>query len=363
MRRYVYRPLHGFTLVELLVVIAIIGILVALLLPAVQAAREAARRTQCTNNLKQLALGCINFESAMGAFPRGNAIDGTFPNGPGEKDGYLGGPSWLFQVLLYTEQSNIYDIVVATGSLEKAVSQGFLPAYLAMARCPSDGWERYDGRYHNYVGSSGPQCNTPPRGYDAPFQLHCNGEVSDSGGVPPALNPPTHVGYGPSESHGQPRRNPVTGNADIPIPLSLVRGMFVRGGTTIHIHNVTDGTSKTLLLGELLPEFSEFQRYNTQDFGWAGGNSVAQGQTIQPINWRIDPVPVTSDWDERQYCPDPNRCLWNWSVTWGFKSNHPGGAVFALVDGSVRFLSELIDHKTYQYFGCRHDGQQMDTIP
>lgn len=354
MRSPTSRPLHGFTLVELLVVIAIIGILIALLLPAVQAAREAARRTQCMNNLKQLALGCINFESTHGAFPRGNAYDGAFPNG--------GNTSWLLQVLVYTEQSSIYDAIVATGSLEEAARQGLLPAYLALARCPSDGWERYDGRYHNYVGSTGPQCNSTYSHYDAPFQLHCNGQVSRTDGVPPALNPPTHIGYGPSASWGSPVQNPVTGRYEPPA-LSMVRGMFARGGTTIRIHNVTDGTSKTLLLGELLPEFSEFQRYNTEGHGWAGGNSVAQGQTIQPINWRIDPVPVSSRWGETQYCPDPNHCLWNWSVTWGFKSNHPGGTVFALVDGSVRFLSEMIDHKTYQYFGCRHDGQQMDTIP
>ena len=90
---------------------------------------------------------------------------------------------------------------------------------------------------------------------------------------------------------------------------------------------------------------------------------MAQGQTIQPINWDIDPVPVSSSWGETQYCPDPNRCLWNWAVTWGFKSNHPGGANFALVDGSVRFVSESIDHRTYQYLGCRHDGQPISALP
>jgi len=339
----------GFTLVELLVVIAIIGILIALLLPAVQAAREAARRGQCLNNLKQLALGCLNFESTKGAFPRGNAVSGTFPDGDNT--------SWMFQALAYTEQSSLYQQVVATGSLANAVSQGVLPARTPLARCPSDGWQLTDARLHNYVGCTGPQCNNPPGGCDSPFQLHCNGQVGSGVDAPPALVPPTHVGYGPSASWG---------NTDDP---SLVRGMFSRGGAKIRVCDVTDGTSNTLLLGEILVEFCEFQRYNSttgQDPGWAGGNSVAQGQTIQPINWRIDSVPVSTSppnpWSCSACTGDPNHCLWNWSVTWGFKSRHPGGVNFVLVDGSVRFVSETINHETYQYLGCRHDGQPV-TLP
>jgi prepilin-type processing-associated H-X9-DG protein len=138
--------------------------------------------------------------------------------------------------------------------------------------------------------------------------------------------------------------------------------------------NVTDGTSNTLLLGETLPEFCEFQRYNSvtgKDPGWAGGNAIAQGQTIQPINWPIDRVPAgappPSNWSAScNSCDatnnpsgDRNRCLWNWSVTWGFRSNHSGGANFALTDGSVRFIAQSIDHKTYQYLGCRNDGQPV----
>jgi len=353
----------GFTLVELLVVITIIGILIALLLPAVQAAREAARRGQCLNNLKQLALGCLNFESTKGAFPRGNAATGTFPDG--------GNTSWMFQALMYTEQRPLYEKVVATGSLANAVSQGILPTRTPIARCPSDGWQLSDGRLHNYVGSTGPQCNNPSGGCASPFQLHCNGQVGSGAGVPPALNPPTHPGYGPSASWGS---NYVAGQ---PLDLAEVRGMFTRGGTIITMADVRDGTSNTLLLGELLVQFSEFQRYNSttgKDPGWAGGNSVAQGQTIQPINWRVDEVPAgappPANWASScDSCDatnnpsgDKNRCLWNWSVTWGFKSYHPGGANFALADGSVRFISESIDHRNYQYLGCRHDGQPV-TVP
>lgn len=341
---------HGFTLVELLVVITIIGILVALLLPAVQAAREAARRMRCGNNLKQLALACANFEVAKGTYPRGTAKTGNFPDG--------GGTSWRFLVLSYTEENSLYDQVVAAGSLSNAVARGVLPACLPTGRCPSDAWDLGNGELHNYVGCIGPQCNKPSLDCPGPFQMHCNGQLSSSN-PPPAIVPPTHPGYAPSINGGDTDR------------ISMVRGMFCRGGAAVRISDVTDGMSNTFLLGEILPEFSEAQRYNTsvgRIGGWAGGYSVAQGQTIQPINWQIDPVsagtPGPPDWLAPcgSCTGDLAHCLWNWAVTWGFRSHHPGGADFVMADGSVHFISETINHRMYQYLGCRNDNY-MVAIP
>lgn len=357
MKNLIHRNRVGFTLIELLVVIAIIAILIALLVPAVQKVRAAAAKAQCQNNLKQLALGCHNYESARKQFPRGNAPTGTFPDG--------GNTSWMFQALEYTDQAPLYASVVAAKSLANAVTQGILPKRISLSRCPADDWQGQDGRLFNYVANTGPQCNNPSGGCGSPFQLYCNGQVVTGGGVPPALSPPTYPGYDVSHSYGD------TANA------GLIRGMFSRGGAIIKIAHVTDGTSNTLLLGETLPEFCEFQRYNSVtglDPGWAGGNSVAQGQTIQPINWQIDRVapgaPPPASWGSScNSCNASNnpsgnkdRCLWNWSVTWGFRSNHGGGANFAFADGTVRFIDQNIDHKTYQYLGCRNDNQPV-TLP
>lgn len=334
----------AFTLVELLVVIAIIGVLVALLLPAVQSARESARRMQCGNHIRQLALGCLNFESTRNHMPKGNYATGTFPEG--------GNVSWMFVALGNLEQRNLYDNVVAAGSLNNALSRGILPAAPPIIRCPSDAFERKVPNHSNYVGNTGPTCNNPPAGCPAPFQMHCNGQIGSGGNVPPALDPPTHPGYEPSHSYGD---TTITANT---------RGMFARGGALIRLANVTDGTSNTLLVGETLPEQCEFMRSSgALGVGWAGGNNIAQGQTIQPINWKIDRI--GNAWPGFVSCGcdpstnpsgDKSRCIMNWAVTWGFKSNHPGGVNFALVDGSVHFISQNIDMRVYQYLGCRDDG-------
>jgi prepilin-type processing-associated H-X9-DG protein len=229
---------------------------------------------------------------------------------------------------------------------------------LPFARCPSDDWDLTNGFLCNYVGSSGPQCNNTPSGNcDTPiFQKYCNGVNQNQSGpaVPPTLNPLTYPGYEASYTWGDTNKT------------SLVRGMFVRGGAKIRIADVTDGTSNTILIGEMLPQFSEFQRYTS--YGWVGSNDVSQGQTIQPINWPIDPIPLPGPASYSANCMQtgpgacpsgPTHCMWNWHVTWGFRSKHLGGANFAFVDGSVHFISDSIDHRVYQYLGCRNDDQPV----
>ncbi len=150
----------GFTLVELLVVIAIIGVLVALLLPAVQAAREAARRISCSNNLKQLGLAMHNHHDTKGAFPPGfeSSNPGTPNNSSWCRSGGLQGPPWTVFVLPFAEQENLHDQFDLTVPFQAASNQMAAPndallVPLSMYRCPSDA--RQDPLLSSYFGVSG----------------------------------------------------------------------------------------------------------------------------------------------------------------------------------------------------------------
>jgi prepilin-type processing-associated H-X9-DG protein len=283
---------------------------------------------KCTNNLKQLGLACHSYHDVNFLFPPGGRIadSGNWDHDKG---------SWLVYTLPYLEQDNLYRRIprLSPSSPTNAIAATPLPTdepgkvgqwqrlpSPSYMRCPSDGFAPGQG-YTNYAGSLGPQCvpiDCGPNLHD----IYCDGGK--------AFNPP--AGYGPSAPHGD-TTNP-----------SDVRGMFNRFGAPIAIASVSDGTSNTLLIGEVLPE----QHDAHANGSWPRFNGgAAHHSTIVPINHR----------SAQGDCGANARR--NWNVAWGFKSRHAGGVNFVFADGSVRFLGQAIEHRTYQLLGCRHDGQPV----
>jgi prepilin-type N-terminal cleavage/methylation domain-containing protein/prepilin-type processing-associated H-X9-DG protein len=356
----------GFTLIELLVVIAIIAVLIGLLLPAVQKVREAANRMKCANNLKQFGLALHNYNDVNGSFPRGGK---HLPEGSWNDKG-----SWIVYALPYMEQNNIWaqlgdpKIQLYTpkvNSIQLALTAKIFPVSLPFLRCPSDNFLPTYPYYSNYVASNGPQCGVgPPCGLNNPFQKYCNGGdgIGDST-PPPPLQPLTYIGYETSPNQGNtynPSSADTGGAASGARTYSLrwVRGMFTRLGPAVKISDVPDGLSNTIMIGEELINHNSDMKGSPPNsppagwFGFIGGN--ASGTTITPINYK-------SDFDDGNSCTtDPTNQLHNlrnWNVSFGFKSNHAGGVNFVFGDGSVHFISQNINHTTYQYLGCRNDGQ------
>ena len=301
----------AFTLVELLVVIAIIGILVALLLPAVQAAREAARTTQCSNKMKQIALALHTYHAAHGAFPPGciTNVSGLMCSG-GKINRDTRAP-WTVLVLPFLEQQARYlqfdlegtfsgvitdEVNKTTDNVEQQSQPN--PAFW----CPSDPEANGDASTNNYYGVQG-------------------------GGAEPACIPPGQGGY-----------------TEFRTWVFFDNGIFFNN-SRIKIGDIRDGASNVFLLGE-------------SNYQMPIGPGVAYGQSWASAfrthgNWnRVNNVAAAQEGINLF----PTK---GWTLSYDartFGSFHPGGCQFAMADGSVHFVSESIDLTLYRSLGARSDS-------
>jgi len=343
----------GFTLIELLVVIAIIAILIGLLLPAVQKVREAAARASCQNNLKQFGLAVHNYEGIYGKIPPGGAFGRrVFPRGDWDWDWNYDRGTWMVHILPQMEQEPLYRQIVSLGPIDdtkvnsgsgfgngpvgEARNRGMFDRMMPKPyRCPSEPKFPKENATQvfwssNYIMSLGPQCAIGPCGFD-PFQRYCD---PDANGVAPV----GQWGYGWSPDHG----NSPIGND--------IRGAGSRCGAEITFAGFVDGLSNTFLIGEGL-----IQEHDHLIGAWGGwthfNGGASHASTIVPINYRTE---------KTSWCSPANEVNHNWNVSWGFKSRHTGGTQFVMADGSVRFVQQAINHRTYQLLGCRNDGMPIN---
>jgi prepilin-type N-terminal cleavage/methylation domain-containing protein len=317
----------GFTLVELLVVIAIIGVLVALLLPAVQAAREAARRSSCSNKLRQLAIGLHNHHDTHNKLPPGaQGVVYPQPNPPGNTTTGITGTSWIVFTLPFFEQQPLYDKYRFDLSHFTTENGGTVGSVVVPTLyCPSGPDPK------KYVDPNAGVAGNPsthyygvmgPGGATDNFQLLIGGTTYQ-------------YRYGSSGANGAWSYHGMLSHyQDIGSSISQFR--------VVRFSDVTDGTTNTLMLGEIsltlpvnMPGTTTAQP--NQYRSWIRGNTTSTGAngsgTTKNVRYPI------------------NSTFYNGSNNFNeisFGSHHPGGAQFALGDASVRFISQTIDLLIYQ---------------
>ncbi|QDU64465.1 Type II secretion system protein G precursor [Planctomycetes bacterium Pan216] len=315
----------GFTLIELLVVIAIIGVLTALLLPAVQQARESARRVQCRNKLKQMGLALLNYHDAHSLFPPGSVISSTACD---LSTGARRGAPWSVLVLPYLDELSRYDQFDFDGSFASIanestnVNEPFQIVPNAKFQCPSDSNSKRSEPNANYRGVQG----------------------------------------GGTDSEALCR----VGTA------SNYRVRYDNGilylNSSIALGDIADGTSKTLLVGESRWWFAVGQNspYGTY-FTWASTTrNAGTSSHVNMVASATDPI------NQPQFDYDPSKGPYTahpagigtivGTHTRSFGSWHLGGSHFTFADGGVRFISEAVDTTIYRRAGQRADGLVTENL-
>lgn len=313
---------RGFTLVELLVVIAIIGILVALLLPAVQQARAAARRTQCQNNIRQIALALLNYESANRSFPPSS----TFPDGilPETRRGMMFGPNWVIMTLSFMEESALYDSFDLTQPINSPANELARSATISGMLCPTDSFNQ------------------------EPFMGSATGRHSELGDNWARGNYASNGGLDYHTSWGAAGKD---SNWDDPY-----RRGVMGSGVKSKIRQIKDGTSKTIFVGEIRAGINELDTRGIWAMGGAGPSSIWGhgyiGDDTGPNNFlqAADDIPTCGEVQRavggaaelarmRMGCS----LVGEMNIQMTMRSLHQGGVFSAFVDGSVHFLSDDID--------------------
>ena len=314
----------AFTLVELLVVIAIIGILTGMLLPAIQATREAARRIECTNQIRNLAIATINHQGATQRFPAGIAPV-TLANG----NLSTVGKSWLVTIFSKIEQGNMSETLDANASQlmtddELALFyQEFSTANsIPLLLCPSSTGEteranaaNRSGFTSHYIGNAGPGINTPGNNYEFYTPSSGSGPIGLEGIFSPfSIDPVNNL---PIYTHRNAKK----------------------------ASDILDGLSNTILIGEssrtAIPSRNFVPHRASWSFGGTGQFDSQAGGFVPNEIYSVRSVVRNRINEPHDYLADTER-----RNSHGFNSNHPGGAVFSAADGSTKFVADTIDVNT-----------------